>query len=159
MYQYKNYLKYILILSLFGVIFSGCVAQESKPISEVPDVPAQPKIKWVWDKLKDETSVLKPGMIYYYGGNYESSDETIKLRYVVTSSKPVDIFVVPSKSDYRLIVAGEEFVHYPSCRGIQALRYDNECSISNKGGITISNNNNDDTIVTIQIYYYKRIVE
>ena len=142
------------------------MTQESKTSSEVPgvptlppDVPTQPKIKWVWEKIKDETSVLKPGDIYYYGGTYKSADKTVKYRYTVTSSNPVDIYVVASESDFRLIGTGNEFVHYPSCRGIQVLRYDNECTISDEGGIAILNKNNENAIVTLQVYYYKPIFE
>ncbi|MCZ7399749.1 MAG: hypothetical protein O8C62_08775 [Candidatus Methanoperedens sp.] len=157
--QFINYFKYFLILSLFGVIFSGCITQESKTSSEVPGVPTQPKIKWVWEKIKDETSVLKSGDIYYYGGTYKSADKTVKYRYTVTSSNPVDIYVVASASDFKLIGTGNEFVNYPSCRGIQVLRYDNECTISDEGGIAILNKNNENAIVTLQVYYYKPIVE
>lgn len=159
MNKYKNYLNCILILSLFGIIFSGCVTQESKSSIEGPDVPAQPKIKWVWEKIKDETSVLKPGVTYYYGGTYKSADRTVTYRYTVTSSNPVDIYVVASESDFRLIGTENEFVHYPSCRGIQVLRYDNECTISDEGGIAIYNKNNENAIITLQVYYYKPIVE
>lgn len=140
------------------------MTQESKTWSEVPDVPppdvpTPQKIEWVWEKIKDETSVIKPGNIIYYGGTYKSPDKTVKIRYTVTSSSPVDIYVVASESDFRLIGTGEKFVHYPSCRGIQVLRYDNECTISTEGGIAISNNNNENAIVTLQVYYYKPIVE
>ncbi len=144
----KN-IKNFAILGVIILFFvSGCVTQNS-------EVDKDSGIKWKEVKLNDETIVLKPGDIYYYGGTYKSTDKTVKYHYTVTSSNPVDIYVVASESDFRLIQTGESFVQYPSCRGIQVLRYDNECTISNEGGITILNKNNENAVVTLQVNYFK----
>lgn len=103
-------------------------------------------------KLKDETLVIGSGDIYYYGGNYKLVGENRKYHYIVSSSQPVDIYVVLSESDWRLIGTGQTFKQYQSCRGINTLRYDRECTIDRQGGIAILNKNKDDVIVTMQVY-------
>ncbi len=102
--------------------------------------------------IKDERMVLHSDEIYYYGGTYETPEETITYHYMIESSQPVNIYIVPSKSDYELLRLNEEFIHYPTCQGIQTLKYDRECTISSEGGIAIVNKNPVDAIFDIKVY-------
>ena len=73
----------------------------------------------------------------YYGGDFSNSGEVTLFRYIVSSDRPIDIYIVPSKSDYNLLVHRGEFIHYPSCSAMDVLKYNQICSIKNTGGIVI----------------------
>lgn len=156
------------ILGFFALFIGGFVLIEifDSPSSQItgstigsPSASPKPKIKWKEKTIKDEVIVVKPGYIFYSGGSYESKKTSTKYHYVVSSSNPVDIFIVASESDYKLLVAGEEFVHYPACRGVSVLKYDRECTISDDGGIAIKNNGKSDAVVNLKIsYLYPKII-
>jgi len=57
----------------------------------------------------------------------------------ITSDESIDVYVVPSKSDYDALVAGNQFNHYPECRGESIRSYQKTCTIPQGGGVVLSN--------------------
>ena len=134
------------------VMLTGC----SENIEEKKENSNNFEITWEELKLQDETIVIKPGQVHYYGGTYESPQgKNTKYHYIVTSSVPVEIYVVASESDFNLIGTGRSFVEYPSCGASQVLRYDRECTISSEGGIATFNKNNVDATVSLKVSYFR----
>jgi len=127
-----------IFLSLI-LFFSGCVYYNANDSSLGETT------------IADKTFVIKPFQTYYSGGNSSTDSVIGTFRYQVSSSEPVNVYVVSTKGDFEKLANGKEFSHYPSCRGVQALRYDQKCTISNEGGIAIQNNNFKETIITLKV--------
>ena len=92
----------LVVMGVF-MFLSGCMVQG-------------PQVVFEETSIRDETFVLKAGYIFYSGGDVDTPSKTKKFHWVIESSVPVDVFVVPSHSDYQLITLGEPSVHYPSLR-------------------------------------------
>jgi hypothetical protein len=102
----------------------------------------------------DESCVVPAGHILYKGGSPDTPSGERRFHWVVESSSPVDVFVVPSQSDYALLRLQESFIHYPSLRGYDILKYDREGTIDRRGGIVVSNDSEQDATVRIRVSYY-----
>lgn len=106
-------------------------------------------------KIFDKTFWIDSGEVYYYGGSYENSGGKTTRRHVVSAISPLDIYVVKSQSDARLIPKGETFIHYPGCHVSYTMRYDETCTFDNQGGIAIWNKDNEkSSSVTLQVYEF-----
>ena len=140
---------FIILALLFftlGNVYS-ILKLESK--NAIKDAQAQPKEKKIFDK----TFWIEPGEIYYYGGSYENSGGKATRRHIVSAISPLDIYVVKTQSDARLIPKKETFIHYPSWHATFHMRYDETCTFDNQGGIAIWNKDNENAAsVTLQVY-------
>jgi len=114
-------------------------------------------------KEKQQTFVLKEGSVYYYGGDgseFTSPIEYMNIKYDVSSSQPLTIYVVPSRADYELMSEGHTFTHYPSCQKQNILKISDSCdSLTNYGGLILKNDNwalisNKDATVDLKINFY-----
>jgi hypothetical protein len=86
----------------------------------------------------DETSILSPGWIRYYPVCSHAS--VAIYTFEVTSDNAVEVYIVPSKNDYDLLIKGETFQHYPSCSATgKVSSYKQTCTIDTHGGIIIKN--------------------
>jgi len=109
-------------------------------------------------KEKQQTFVLKEGSVYYYGGDgseFTSPIEYMNIKYDVSSSQPLTIYVVPSRADYELMSEGHTFTHYPSCQKQNILKISDSCdSLTNYGGLILKNGNRYDATVDLNIQFY-----
>ena len=112
---------------------------------------------------KQQTFVLKEGSVYYYGGDgseFTSPIEYMNIKYDVSSSQPLTIYVVPSRANYELMSEGHTFTHYPSCQKQNILKISDSCdSLTNYGGLILKNDNfalisNKDATVDLKIKFY-----
>lgn len=80
---------------------------------------------------KQQTFTLQPGYIYYYGGEgskFNSPIEYMNIQYDVSSSNPLNVYVVPSRTDYELMVDGLSYEHYPSCQNLEVIWTSDKCN-------------------------------
>ncbi|ODS36444.1 MAG: hypothetical protein A7315_14065 [Candidatus Altiarchaeales archaeon WOR_SM1_79] len=112
---------------------------------------------------KQQTFVLKERNMIYYGGDgseFTSPIEYMNIKYDVSSSQPLTIYVVPSKIDYDLMSKGKAFKNYPSCQKQNVLRISDSCDgLATYGGLILENENwdafyNKDTTVNLNIKFY-----
>jgi hypothetical protein len=157
--------KFMILFLVLGLVTFGCVQQPATEYvcsdgSVVSNPSLCPKEQThpeqpIEDEtlVEDTTFVLEGGQVYYYGGDHTTEEQMATMHYVVNSNRPVEVYVVPSKSDYNLIIAGGDFVHYPSCQGINVLKYDDTCTITLQGGLVIYNEGYEDATVSLQVYF------
>ncbi|MEA3295322.1 MAG: transglutaminase-like domain-containing protein [Euryarchaeota archaeon] len=112
---------------------------------------------------KQQTFILQPGEIFYYGGDGSNFNSTIKymnIQYNITSSVPLSLYVVPSEKDYELMITGREFATYPLCNQKNFLKVSDSCDgLENHGGLILENDNNYmdpnmDAIVDVDMKFY-----
>lgn len=111
---------------------------------------------------RQETFVLKEGESYYYGGDGSKFDSSryMNIEYSISSSKPITIYVVPSKRDFELMSKDKEFRHYPSCYKENVLKISDSCDrLKSYGGIILKNENQDifsnkDATINLEIKFY-----
>lgn len=112
---------------------------------------------------KQQTFVLKEGSVYYYGGDgskFTSPIEYMNIKYDVSSSQPLTIYVVPSRAEFELMSEGQTFKHYPSCQKQDILRIRDSCDdLANHGGLILENGNlglfsNKDATVDLKTKFY-----
>ena len=85
-----------------------------------------------------ETITLSPDWVQFYP--VCSSRSIATYTFGVSADYSIDVYIVPSKSDYDLLVQGETFQHYPSCSSNgKVTSYTQTCTIDTKGGIIIRN--------------------
>ena len=104
-------------------------------------------------ELVRESIELSGGEVYYYGGDYPSDGEEVKVHYFVSSSARVDIYIVDSEEDSGLIKTGQKFGHNPSCMEINSPFYDKECVVNAQGGIAILNDNEESASVKLRVLH------
>jgi len=114
-------------------------------------------------KEEQQTFVLKEESVYYYGGDgskFTSPIEYMNIRYDISSSQPLTVYVVPSRADYELMSKGRAFTHYPSCQNQNILKISDSCDeLTSNGGLILKNDNwalfsNKDATVNLNIKFY-----
>ncbi|MCL7474800.1 MAG: transglutaminase-like domain-containing protein [Methanosarcinales archaeon] len=114
---------------------------------------------------KKQTFTLKPGYLFYYGGNgsgFSSPVEYMDIKYNLSSSQPLTTYVVPSRADYELMSRDRSFNYFPSCTNQNVVWIRDACpSLSTHGGLVIKNDNKNDAIIDMDLkfYYYYSPVE
>lgn len=107
---------------------------------------------------KQQTFVLKSGNLYYYGGDgseFTSPIEYLNMRYDISSSQPLSIYVVPSRNDYELMSEGRSFKHFPSYQKQNILKISDSCDgLTNYGGLILKNDNSNDATVDLDMKFY-----
>ncbi len=108
---------------------------------------------------KQQTFVLDAGHLYYYGGDgskFTSPIEYMNIKYEVSSSQPLTIYIVPSITDYELMSDGRTFTHYPTCQKQNILRISDSCDgLTNYGGLILENDNRYDATVDLNTKFYR----
>lgn len=100
----------------------------------------------------DEELELRAGHVYYYGGDGQAypivaatfADSTVKIEsleisYSVSSSEPVNIYILPSRDEFDNLVDRRSFEHYPHCQQQAVYQAEGRCEIPRYGGIAIEN--------------------
>ena len=98
----------------------------------------------------DEQFELRARYVYYYGGDGRAFPieaatfgdsvvkiESLEIDYSVSSSEPVNIYVLPSRDEFDNLVDRESFQHYPDCQEQEAYQAEGTCEIPRYGGIAI----------------------
>jgi hypothetical protein len=100
----------------------------------------------------DETFVLVQEELRYYGGNYQFAGTATIFDFEVSSNKPVDVYVVHSESDFKLMVArSNEFVYYPECSGKNVLQFKRKCDVDSGSRVVVVNSNNNSPTVNLKV--------
>lgn len=63
--------------------------------------------------------------------------------FEVISNKPLDIYVVPSKTEYEKLAKFVQFQQYDSCKSLSTSVYSKNCVVGNGSGIVLFNRNTD----------------
>ena len=115
---------------------------------------------------KQQTFVLKEGHTFYYGGDgseFTSPIEYMNIKYDISSSQPLTIYVVSSRAEFESMPEGHTFKHYPSCQKQNILKISDSCDgLTTHGGLILENGNlglfsNKDATVDLKIknhFYY-----
>ena len=88
--------------------------------------------------IENRTFVIQKGYVHQECWN---STENLSVSIIIDSTKPVDIYFVPSQNDVSLLINNSQFVSYPSCHSPQVLKDNINCVIDGKGCLVISNAN------------------
>jgi len=107
---------------------------------------------------KKQTFTLKPGYLFYYGGNgsaLSSPFEYMVVKYDISSSQPLTTYVVPSRKDYELLSQNKPFEYYPSCKNQDVIWTSDSCNgLTTYGGLVLKNDNRNDAIVDMDLRFY-----
>ena len=105
------------------------------------------------------SDTIEIGAGWYYGGdgsNLSASFESLTLTYTISSSRPIDFYVVPSYEDFNQSYNKQLFEYYPSCRYENQDYISDSCILDQYGGIGIFNNHFRPVTVNIELeQYYK----
>ena len=118
----------------------------------------------------DETLQLGAGYVYYYGGDgrvfpIEAATfgdsvikiESLEIDYSVSSSEPVNIYILPSKDEIDNMVQRRSFQHYPECAEQGVYQAQATCEIPRYGGIAIQNPTSRDATVDLEVTFSYKI--
>ena len=114
----------------------------------------------------DETLQLSAGYVYYYGGDGEVFPievarvgdsvvkiESLEIGYSVSSSEPVNIYILPSKDEFDDLVQRRSFQHYPECAEERVYQAQATCEIPRYGGIAIENPTSRDATADVEVTF------
>ena len=118
----------------------------------------------------DETLQLSAGYVYYYGGNGTAFPidaatvgdsvvriESLEIYYSISSSEPVNIYILPSKDEVDNLVQRRSFQHYPECAEQGVYQAQVTCEIPTYGGIAIQNPTSRDATADIEVTFSYKI--
>ena len=118
----------------------------------------------------DETLQLGAGYVYYYGGDgrvfpIEAATfgdsvvkiESLEIDYSVSSSEPVNIYILPSKDEIDKIVKRRSFQYYPECAEQGVYQAQATCEIPRYGGIAIQNPTSRDATVVLEVTFSYKV--
>jgi hypothetical protein len=105
--------------------------------------------------VKNETFVLGKASYdrHYFWGPNQDAGTFVTYRYKVSSSAPIQIFIVPSEQDYTKLKTGNDFMHYPVYAGTNTLSYDQSVTHDGAGGIALYNDGGKKATVSLQVYF------
>jgi hypothetical protein len=118
----------------------------------------------------DETLQLGAGYVYYYGGDgrvfpIEAATfgdsvvkiESLEIDYSVTSSEPVNIYILPSKDEFDNLVQRKSFQHYPEYEEQGVYQAQATCEIPRYGGTAIQNPTSRDATVDLEVTFSYKV--
>jgi len=85
----------------------------------------------------EETDAIPAGWARFYPICTKRSSATYT--FEVTSSEPIDVYVVPSTEDFELIKKNGKFDHYLNCQENNTRNYKKTCTVSKDSGIVLRN--------------------
>jgi hypothetical protein len=114
----------------------------------------------------DETLQLGAGYVYYYGGDgrvfpIEAATfgdsvvkiESLEIDYSVSSSEPVNIYILPSKDEFDNLVQRKSFQYYPEYEEQGVYQAQARCEIPRYGGTAIQNPTSRDATVDLEVTF------
>ncbi len=90
-----------------------------------------------YEKDLEETEFLPDGAYRFYPVCTKNSIGAYTI--TVTSTEPLDIYVIPSRADYELFSQGSTFTHYSNCEAGETRNYQRTCAVSQGGGVILRN--------------------
>ncbi|MBI5046743.1 transglutaminase family protein [Candidatus Micrarchaeota archaeon] len=103
-------------------------------------------------------SISRDGGYYYYGGDgstLNSPYTSMDIDYSVSSSAPLDIYVVPTPEDAKAVGDGRSYTAYNSCRVYSAYSISESCKrLTQYGNVVFVNNNNRPAEVSLNVKFY-----
>ena len=118
----------------------------------------------------DETLQLGAGYVYYYGGDgrvfpIEAATfgdsvvkiESLEIRYSVSSSEPVNIYILPSRDEFDNMVKRRSFQYYPECAEQGVYQIQATCEIPGYGGTAIQNPTSRDATVDLEVTFSYKV--
>ncbi len=118
----------------------------------------------------DEILQLRAGYVYYYGGDGRVFPiqaatfgdsvvkiESLEIDYSVSSSQPVNIYILPSKDEFDNLVRRRSFQHYPECAEQGVYQAQATCEIPSYGGTAIQNPTLSDATVDLEVTFSYKV--
>jgi len=113
---------------------------------------------------------LKRGYVCYYGGDgrvfpIEAATfgdsvvkiESLEIDYSVSTSEPVNIYILPSEDEFDNLVQRRSFEHYPDCQKQEVYQVQATCEIPRYGGITIQNPTSSNAMVELRVTFSYKV--
>jgi len=146
--------------SLYGYIQESLINQIARELGETQELEVIVKNGeiYVVNEVNQEFD-LDEGEIYYYGGEgsyLESPLEFLDIEYSISSSEPINIYIVPTRDDFDYLIGGESFMHYESCQNKNIISMTDNCKdLDQYGGIIIQNPDfEEDLSFSLEIKFY-----
>jgi len=118
----------------------------------------------------DEEFQLKRGYVCYYGGDgrvfpieaatFDDSVvniESLEIDYSVSTSEPVNIYILPSEDEFDNLVQRRSFEHYPDCQKQEVYQVQATCEIPRYGGIAIQNPTSRNAMVDLRVTFSYKV--
>lgn len=118
----------------------------------------------------DEEFELRAGYVYYYGGDGRAFPidaatfgdsvvkiESLEIDYSVSSSRPVNIYILPSREEFDNLVDRISFQHYPDCQQQEVYQAEGTCEIPRYGGIAIQNPTSKNAMVDVVFTFIYKV--
>lgn len=108
-------------------------------------------------KAYTDTVLLKRKSNWYYGGdgrNLSDSFDSLTFSYNISSTRPIDIYLVPSIKDFHSFTNETTFNHFTSCQQTTIKKTNDSCTMKTYGGIILSNTGFRSASVTVEIEQY-----
>lgn len=104
-----------------------------------------------------DTISLNRKTTWYYGGegnNLSKSFESLTFSFMISSTKPIDLYVVPSINDFYAFTNKTSFRHVSNCKQLQQMSFTGNCKLETYGGIILNNDGIQSTSISIEIEQY-----
>ncbi|MBS3778722.1 MAG: transglutaminase domain-containing protein, partial [Candidatus Thermoplasmatota archaeon] len=108
-------------------------------------------------KVYTDTIILKRKSNWYYGGdgsNLSDSFDSLRFSYNVSSTRPIDLYIVPSIQDFHSFNNETTFNHFNSCHQTEITKTNDSCTMNTYGGIILSNTGFQSASVSVEIKQY-----
>ncbi|MBS3801885.1 MAG: transglutaminase domain-containing protein [Candidatus Thermoplasmatota archaeon] len=108
-------------------------------------------------QLFTDTLSLNRKSSWYYGGdgnNLSESFESLTFTYDLSSNRPIDLYIVPSKEEFNAFVNDTSFTHFSGCQQRTSDLSNENCSMKTYGGIIVHNPGFRPASITIEIEQY-----
>ncbi len=104
------------------------------------------------------TIILKENELWYYGGNgsyFNDYIEYMNISYDISSEKPVNLYLVPSNSDFENLSENKFFYQYEDYLEKNIFKTKNQLSyVDRYGGLILQNERRGDTKIDVNISIY-----
>jgi len=100
---------------------------------------------------------LKVDSGWYYGGDggdLNESYESLTFTYTITSSRPIDVYIVPSYDEFNASLNQSSFQHYSNCVYKGITQVTDNCTIQQYGGIGLRNQRFRPASVSVDVELY-----
>jgi len=118
----------------------------------------------------DKAFELGAGYVYYHGGDGRAFPieaatfgdsvvkiESLEIGYSVSSSEPVNIYILPSRDEFDNLVDRRSFQHYPDCQEQEVYLAEGTCEIPRYGGIAIQNPTSKNAMLDVSVTFSYKV--